>query len=34
VVLEPLEFAQQYRHFALGLPWLRRPRPSVPADTP
>lgn len=25
VVLEPLEFGQQYRHFALGLPWIRRP---------
>jgi NADH:ubiquinone oxidoreductase subunit C len=29
VVLEPLEFGQQYRHFALGLPWLRR-SPSSP----
>jgi NADH dehydrogenase (ubiquinone) Fe-S protein 3 len=27
VVLEPLEFGQQYRHFTLGLPWLRRPPP-------
>jgi NADH:ubiquinone oxidoreductase subunit C/NADH:ubiquinone oxidoreductase subunit 3 (subunit A) len=24
LVLEPLEFGQQYRHFTLGLPWLRR----------
>jgi len=28
VVLEPLEFGQQYRHFAPGLPWVRRPPSS------
>jgi len=32
VVLEPLEFGQQYRHFASGLPWsppLPSPPPSI-----
>jgi NADH-quinone oxidoreductase subunit C len=30
VVLEPVEFGQQYRHFALGLPWQSSPPSSSP----